>query len=91
LVHRAFSAQLQANSTAFNASYSSTQLQNATYDNSDGSNVHTYTYASEFSQARPADWSHDIGLDAFSGANVTAGVPQLLTRNDSDAPQGQVC
>ena len=81
---------MQANSSAFSASYSSTQLQNMTYDNSARSDVHTYTYASEFSQARPSSWSHGIGLDAYSGSNVTAGIPQLLTHNDSDAPQGCV-
>lgn len=81
---------VQANSSAFSAIYSSTQLQNVTYDNSNRSDVHTYTYASEFSQARPSSWSHGIGLDAYSGSNVTAGVPQLLTHNDSDAPQGCV-
>lgn len=91
LLQKLFSAHMQANSTAFSATYSSTQLQNMTYDNSGGSDAHTYTYASEFSQARPTDWSHALGVDAYSGGNVTAGVPQLLTRNDSDAPQGSVC
>lgn len=79
---------LQANSSTFNASYSSSQLQNATYDNSGRSDVHTYTYASEFAQARPTSWSHGIGLDSYSGSNVTAGIPQLITRNDSKSPQG---
>jgi len=52
--------------------------------------VHTYTYASEYSQARPSSWSHSIGLDSYSGDNVTAGIPQLLTHNDSKDPQGYI-
>ncbi|CAK0786785.1 hypothetical protein CVIRNUC_009999 [Coccomyxa viridis] len=78
----------QANSSAFNASYSSTQLQNVTYDNSNSSEAHTYTYASEFSQVRPSVWSHGIGLDSYSTDNVTGGIPQLITSNTSKDPQG---
>ena len=78
----------QANSSAFNASYSSTQLQNVTYDNSNSSEAHTYTYASEFSQVRPSVWSRGIGLDSYSTDNVTSGIPQLITSNTSKDPQG---
>ena len=86
-IHRV-AAVPQANSSAFNASYSSTQLQNVTYDNSNSSEAHTYTYASEFSQVRPSVWSHGIGLDSYSTDNVTGGIPQLITSNNSKDPQG---
>jgi hypothetical protein len=55
---------MQDNSTAFNAAYSSSQLQSVAYDNSGSSDAHTYSYALEISQAWPTDWSHTTGLDA---------------------------
>jgi hypothetical protein len=59
-----------------------------TYDNSGNSEPHTYTYASEFGQARPSQWSHAPGLDSYAGPNVTAGVPQLATSGNNSTPQG---
>lgn len=54
-----------------------------TYDNSGNMDPHTYTYSSEFAQMRPSEWSHAPGLDSYSGPNVTAGLPALLTQPGS--------
>ena len=39
-------------------------------------------------QMRPSAWSYGSGLDAYSGANVSAGVPQLATTHNGSAPSG---
>ncbi len=79
---------MQVNGSAFQASYATIQQQNMTYDNSGNAQPHTYTYTSEFAQARPSQWSHAAGLDAYAGPNVSAGIPQLLSKGKSNAPAG---
>ncbi|CAL8465339.1 g4874 [Coccomyxa elongata] len=73
----------ESDGSAFIATYATLNQQNVTYDNSDNTAAHTYTYSSEFAQRRPSQWSHAPGLDSYAGPNVSAGVPQLLTQSGS--------